>query len=133
MACFGCVAVVAAKLCENNIDPCKAWDTACKKFSLSDSMQKKDCPKNTFLGLCSDGWIKNVPNGGYTKSVKNKSYGIAAVQWLIAHKDSPTSPAILWNAIGHPCKHNQQMNVVVALWENNFILNSGTDRKGDSQ
>jgi hypothetical protein len=61
MACFGCVAVAAAKLCENNIDPRETWDTACKSFLLSENMQKKGCPKNTFLGLCSAGWIKNIP------------------------------------------------------------------------
>ena len=122
MACFGCVAVVAAKLLENSIDPCEAWNTACERFALSESMQKKGCPKNTFLGLCSEGWIKNVPKGYYTKSIKNKGYGIAAVKWLLAHKGLPQSPQSLWDAIGHPCKHNQQMNVVLALWENNFIL-----------
>jgi hypothetical protein len=35
-----------------------------------------------------------------------------------------------WDAIGYPCQHNRQMNVAIALWENNFILGGGIDRKG---
>jgi hypothetical protein len=122
MACFGCVAVVAAKICANKVDPREAWDEACKRFGLAQTMREKGCPKNTFLGLCTDGWVNDVPKGNYTTSIKNKAYGIDAVKWLIAHKESQKSTKILWEAIGSPCKtYNQQMHVVIALWESGLI------------
>jgi hypothetical protein len=118
MADFGRVAVKAVQICSaDKKDPRTAWDTACKE---------KDCPRNTFLGLCEDGFVRNVPKGNYTRSKKNKSYGIAAVKMLAKDPLLANDLDSLWEAVREivpdRCDtHNGQMDVVIALWVNNMI------------
>jgi hypothetical protein len=118
MSVFGRVAVKAVQICSaDKKDPRTAWDEACKE---------KDCPKNTFLGLCEDGFVRNVPKGKYTGSKKNKRYGIAAVKMLAKNPLLANDPDSLWEAIREivpdRCKtHNGQMDVAIALWVNNMI------------
>ena len=40
-------------------------------FMDSKSSQEKGCPKSAFLGLCEEGFIKEISKGKYTSSVKN--------------------------------------------------------------
>jgi hypothetical protein len=122
MADFGYVAIQAHELCKNGINPREAWDKACKKLGFSETMQKKGCPKSTFLGLCEEGLVKDIPKGSYTRSKKNKQYGLKAIDSLIKNYNLARLPEKLWEAIGSPCKtYNQQMHVVIALWKNNLI------------
>jgi hypothetical protein len=48
------------------------WSTSSKEVFATKSSQEKNCPKNTFLGLCEEGLVKGIPQGNYTKSIKNK-------------------------------------------------------------
>jgi hypothetical protein len=126
MAAFGSAAVRAVKIYADKVNLSTAWDKACKELKFSDSLRKKGCPKNTFLGLCEEGLVDNVPKGNYTKSVKNKSYGIAAVKVLTKNPSLANNADNLWDAIleevPNRCKkHNGQMDVVIALWLNNMI------------
>jgi hypothetical protein len=118
MGQYGNVAVEAYQLCIKGTHPVDAWFKACEKQSLTPSEQEKGCPKNTFLGLCEEGFVKGVAKGHYTKSVKNKAYGLKAVAWLFEHPNAEITPKKLWEEIGNSGKkHNQQMDVVIALWD----------------
>ncbi|MDR0786073.1 MAG: hypothetical protein LBE74_09395 [Treponema sp.] len=140
MADFGSVAVMAAKLCMDNtsVNPREAWDKSCEKLGLSDYQRKKGCPKSAFLGLCEEGFVYNVPKGNYTRSVKNKSYGIATVKILAKNPSLVNNVDNLWAAIREEvpdrCKtHNGQMDVVIALWVNNMIKRQYQNKQGNEK
>jgi len=124
MGRFRTAAVIAAKTTrDRKINPIEAWVEAVKDAGLSSSSQKKGCPKNTFLGLCEDGLIIGVKPGEYTKSKKNKAYGVNAVTLLRKNPELANKQNELWRkACGDPVKsHNSQMDVVVALWNAGLI------------
>lgn len=126
MANFGMVALRAHQLCQNKpvVSPTEAWKLAALEiFPNSVSMQEKGCPKTTFLGLCGLGYVKGIPCGYYTRSVKNMRYGERAVQLLREFPDLANDEKQLWaQVIGDGAKsHNAQMTVVLALWNTNLI------------
>jgi len=105
-----------------------AWDEAICELQCAE----KPCPKSTFLGLCEEGLIKYVENGNYTHSKKNKIYALEAVSVLKINQipENDLNPCFLWNSLKkniNPTlqtriKYNQQMEVVLALWEADLIL-----------
>lgn len=126
MANFGIVAIRAHQLCQNGpaVSPMEAWKLAALEiFPNSVSMQKKPCPKTTFLGLCGLGYVKGIPCGCYTRSVENMRYGERAVQLLRESPALADDDKKLWaQVIGDSAKsHNAQMTVVRALWKANLI------------
>ena len=84
-------------------------------------------PQVRILGLAEDGLIRGVPRGNYTNSSLNKWYAVEAVKLL------RTSPCLteseLWSCVmrNQPNKvsHNNQMDVVLALWKAGLISPSG--------
>lgn len=69
-------------------------------FSKSKSSIAKGCPKNTFLGLCEEGLVKEKKRkGNYTKSIKNKKYAISAVNILKTNLSQKFTPGQLWNKL----------------------------------
>ena len=124
MGKYGQTAKIATELLIDNQtnDPVKAWDIATiQVFPNSISSRNKGCPKNSFLGLCEDGYIVNVMEGNYTRSEKNKDYAIKAISLL---SDNPRlTEKELWKlVIDEPDKkHNYQMDVVKTLWDNKYI------------
>jgi len=124
MGKYGQAAKIATELFINNQtnDPIKAWDIATiQVFPNSISSRKKSCPKNSFLGLCEDGYIINIMEGKYTRSEKNKDYAIKAISLL---SDNPRlTEKELWElVIDEPNKkYNYQMDVVKTLWDNRYI------------
>jgi len=124
MGKYGQTAKIATELLISNQanDPIQAWDIATiQVFPDSISSRSKGCPKNSFLGLCEDGYITDVKNGNYTGSKKNKDYAIKAISLL---NDNPTfTEKELWElVIDEPNKkHNYQMDVVKTLWDNKLI------------
>ena len=124
MGKYGQTAKIATELLINNQtnNPAKAWDIATiQVFPNSISSRKKGCPKNSFLGLCEDGYIVNIMEGNYTRSKKNKDYAIKAISLL---SDNPMlTEKELWKlVINEPDKkHNYQMDVVKTLWDNKYI------------
>ncbi len=126
---YAITALLAAKWSkEEQISPEIAWEQAVKiEFPISESLQEKGCPRNTFLGLCKEGFIKGIKIGDYTQSDLNRSYGIAAVQILKTETEKAISASSLWDAVLKALgadsnkKHNYQMNVVLALWHEGFI------------
>ncbi|MCG7501714.1 hypothetical protein MHM83_07505 [Tenacibaculum sp. Mcav3-52] len=116
---YGLAVIEAAEIGGNPVD---SWEQAVSTYFTSESSKQKACPRNTFLGLCEEGLVKEVPKGNYTNSVKNKEYALKAIEILKGHKATTFSPKELWEklALGEK-KHNSQMDVVLALWENDLI------------
>ncbi|QKS59008.1 hypothetical protein HUB98_24225 [Paenibacillus barcinonensis] len=106
-------------------DPIKAWnEVTIEIFGEGSSSQKKGCPKNTFLGLSEEGLLEGIPRGIYTKSKKNKGYGLKAVKILgEIDKDKNINQRILWKEVigDQDIKYNSQMDVVLALWKEGMI------------
>lgn len=131
MGNFGKAAVKAVKLIANGKrkTPRDAWNASTSAlFPESTSSQTKSCPRDAFLGLCESGLVQGIPTGNYTQSVANKSYAVAAVHLL---KSKPSLIALnntgLWKRVMKGLKkpitkkHNQQMDVVRALYLNHLL------------
>lgn len=120
---YGELALLAAKYYETTKCPIEAWEKGAKKIFDSTESQKKGCPKSTFLGLCEEGLIFGVKRGSYTTSDLNKKYALKAVKYLVRTEVIQISPKNLWEIIqnNNEIKHNSQMDVVLALWNNNLI------------
>lgn len=120
---YGKVAIIVAK---ENGNPKDNWKAEVKNaFPNSKSSQKKSCPKSAFLGLCEDGYVKGVPKGNYTKSIKNKEYAINAIKIIKNNPNKTFTPKKLWEKLNLGDKrHNSQMDVVLALWNNVCIARS---------
>lgn len=109
-------------------DPIESWKNSVDQIFDSESSKLKACPKNAFLGLCEKGLIKGIKAVSYFKNKKpnlNKKYAITSVNIL---KENPSlSKKELWGkvkrklALGNK-KHNSQIDVVLALWENDLIV-----------
>ena len=127
---YGIVAVNAATLAiESKISPVDAWQQAVRKeYPDSKESQLKSCPKNTFLGLCSEGLVKNISKRNYTKSELNRWYAKNAVAILKTNKSEIFTPLELWRAALQASgaainkTHNSQMNVVLALWDGGMVV-----------
>ena len=126
MGKYGEASVIATMLVlkREKLSPVEAWKEAVKKvFPDSKSSQIKYCPKNTFLGLCEEGYITNINRGSYTKSKKNKEYGLRAIEVLAKNPSMSKDEKALWNSImnGETKTPNHQMDVVCSLWNANLI------------
>ena len=124
------VAVSAATLAkEKNMQPYDAWQYAVKEaYPNSKESQKKSCPRNAFLGLCSSGKVKGIPKDKYTSSSLNKQYAMEALYILSVNPHSSFSAAEMWRYVladlgaNKNKRLNGQMQVVLALWENDFLI-----------
>ncbi len=107
--------------------PVAAWrHAAAKTFPDQEASQDKGCPKNAFLGLCEEGFVKGVPPGNYSAGLDNKSYAVKAAQLLGTNPRLAASGASeLWRLVmdGRVKKPNSQMDVVLSLWSEGFISN----------
>lgn len=100
--------------------PRQAWEAAAEiYYPDKKAAREKGCPKSTFLGLCEDGLIKGIPPGEYVSRKLNKSYGIQAYRLL--KKEPNLDAKSLWDKIQPAKSHNQQMDVVKALFENKLM------------
>lgn len=123
---YGQASIKAVKLitAQNCLAPEEAWKIATiEVFGIGTTSQMKGCPKNTFLALCETGKVKGIKAGSYTKSTKNKGYAIKALELLSEEPSYSENPNLLWNKVINdiPKKHNSQMNVVLALWNEGLI------------
>jgi hypothetical protein len=102
--------------------PYEAWQEAINGLSESASVREKSCPRNTFLGLCSDGFITGIQAGEYTTSVE-RTYARKAVEILRKNPSLADYPCKLWIEIGNDGKScDSQMEIVIALWNEGAIL-----------
>ena len=125
MAGYRDAAVLAVELISsgNCVEPAAAWGQATSKvFPSSASLRDKGCPKGAFLGLCNEGLVVGVEPGNYAKSSKNGEYAIDAVKVLRQNKFLASQPELLWKKVaGNTKTQNQQMDVVIGLWEAGLI------------
>lgn len=124
MGKYGKTAEIATKLLISGKvnTPIEAWELAVSQvFPDSEASRSKSCPKNSFLGLCEDGYVLGAEQGRYTRSKKNKDYAVKAVKLL--NSNPALNEKELWESvIDEPDKkHNSQMDVVMTLWNNNLI------------
>jgi hypothetical protein len=73
------------------------------------------------------GLVKGVPPGPYTDSERNRQYALDAVALLRRQPSLAGNASLLWSAVmrGREKEHNQQMDVVIALWKAGLI--AGTE------
>lgn len=121
MSAYGEASVIAVRSCRAGkvINPVGAWNAAVREvFPKSESQQKKGCPRGAFLGLCEEGLVAGILRGSYTRSKLNKDYAIRAVKLLREDQSQVDAPEVLWKRVVDGAKkvHNQQMDVVIALW-----------------
>jgi hypothetical protein len=126
MGKYGDAAIKATRfmLTGQRNSPLEAWSFAVIRiFPESISSQQKGCPKTTYLSLCEEGLIKGVPPGKYTRSSRNKRYAIDAVRLLKQEPALAGDQDLLWSKVvkGERRKPNNQMDVVIALWEKDLI------------
>ncbi|MEI7189623.1 DUF6979 family protein [Dickeya dianthicola] len=117
------VAVASAYDSSNKPDPRECWEYSITLFTDSRESQKKGCPKSAFLGLCQDGYVKEVPKGNYlSPDSPNKKYAVAAADLVVKEPGKKYSKAELWRNATKDCpdaaeNQNGQMDVVLALKE----------------
>jgi len=122
---YGMAAIEAAnELRKNrNVTPNEAWEDSTLRIFGNTSSQSKGCPKSTFLGLCELGLIKGVTKGEFTRSKKNKEYARKSVEFIRSSDIKVFTVMQLWEKVneGRVVKHNCQMDVVLALYENGML------------
>ncbi len=120
---YGLTALKSLRNYKDSYSLIEIWFQSAKEIIKTKSAQEKGCPKNTFFGLCEEGLVKGIPKGDYTKSVKNKEYALKAIEILRKNTETTFSPIELWRKLElGDKKHNSQMDVVLALWENGLIV-----------
>lgn len=126
-------AIEATKLLKGGYKSAEqAWRESAEINILKEPSRDKGCPRVAFLGLCAAGLVVGVSPNTYLKSIsnrKNAKYSVTAVGLLmrdrnLAQEDHKT----LWSLVMSELKenpkkkHNGQMDVVMALWEQNLIV-----------
>ncbi|WP_407306136.1 DUF6979 family protein [Desulfosporosinus sp. SB140] len=125
---YGQAAILAVELIQSKLvdTPEAAWEKATIEiFGAGTSGQGKGCPRSTFLALCETGSVKGIAPGVYTNSKKNKGYAFRALELLEDELSLLNDSRVLWKKVlnGNEKKHNSQMDVVLALWNEGFIVN----------
>lgn len=106
------------------INPIARWENAMEKlYPTSPAARKKGSPRGAYLGLCEEGLVKGIPAGHYKASRDNKAYAVRAVA-LLTEGTQHRSTSALWRAVtnGAEKAHNSQMDIVLALWNNDLIV-----------
>ncbi|MFO0798324.1 MAG: hypothetical protein U0804_12675 [Gemmataceae bacterium] len=124
---YATAALNAARMCgkSGKLSPVDAWDRATTKlFGSGTTGQMKGCPRDAFLGLCGEGQVRGIPPGQYTRSKKNKTYALKAVELLAIKPELADEPGALWEVVmaGEDKNPNCQMDVVAALWREGLII-----------
>jgi hypothetical protein len=122
---YGEAALLAARQgVSADSNPVARWESAMERlYPTSPAARKKGSPRGAFLGLCEEGLVKGIPAGRYAASKDNKAYAVRAAALLAEGKQS-WSISTLWRAVTNdPEKiHNNQMDIVMALWKNDLII-----------
>lgn len=115
---------------ETGEDPEEVWNEFAKEiFGARSSGARKTCPRKAYLGLCRDGLVVGVPEGDYISADNpNKLYAVQAVRMLYSDPSLENLvPRQLWDRVMEvigdgPDNHNNQMDVVLALWHEDMIV-----------
>ena len=122
---YGRVAIDATQACRatSGRAPRDAWNESATQHMASLESRKKGCPRSAFLGLCEAGLVDGIPAQEYIGSKKNKQYAVDAVRLLSEDATLVDDISGLWRGIS-PKRHNHQMDVVVALWNEGLIVSA---------
>lgn len=124
---YGQAAIKAVELIVSKREstPEAAWEMATIEIFGDGTSQSKGCPRSIFLALCETGKVKGINSGVYTSAKQNKAYALKALELLNDDSSLSSDTKILWNKVqsGVVKKHNSQMDVVLALWSEGFIVN----------
>ncbi|MFC4321326.1 DUF6979 family protein [Litchfieldia salsa] len=128
MSKYSQAAIKAVQLVNTGVveSPIHAWERATSElFGPGSWGQKKGCPKNSFLGLCEEGLVENIPRGTYIsrKNSKNKDYAIKAVNIVREQPNLLDDLTELWKQVteGNGISYNYQLDVVKELIEKKYI------------
>ena len=117
-------------LCKKAVDcPFEAWKVAIAEETEKQSIRDKECPMFTFLGLCEEGFVKDVKAGDYVGKAdslrhytQNKNRAIFAVKELRNDPSLADNKKKLWMIVGNGESDNRQLDVILSLWNNGMIL-----------
>jgi hypothetical protein len=121
---YGEAAILAARQASGSKNPTAQWESALEKlYPTSPVARTKNSPRGAFLGLCEEGLVVGIDKGEYTKSKEHKEYAVRAAALLLEGKQR-WSRSSLWQAVaeGTSKQESGQMDVVLALWNNNLIV-----------
>lgn len=119
---YGLAATKAVKFCTNGLSPRQSWNKATLELFGNTSTQKRGGPITTFLSLCKIGLVKGVPTGDYTRAESSLIYASKGVEVLESNKNKKYTSEELWNEVQNKeLVHRNQMDVVLALWNNELI------------
>lgn len=126
MGKYGLAAVKAVRSYTSGkvLNVADAWDIAVQEvFPNSQSSQDKGCPRGTFLAICGSGNIIGIPGGEYTRSQKNKLYGLKALEILRVSPGLADDVSTLWRRVlaGEEKAPNHQMDVIASLWKAELV------------
>lgn len=124
MTKYAQAALAAAKLvAERKLTPEAAWDRAAEKvFPTQLAARAKSCPRRAFIALAKSLLVDGIPAPDGATGSKNGTYALEAAQALRQNPELINSKADLWaRTSGAGKKHNSQMDVVVALWNEGYF------------
>lgn len=122
---YGNIAITAAKKAvAGSIDACSAWEgVANVVLAYSSTSARKSCPKQAFLGLVREGKVAGVPRDSGITLSENGKYALKALELLRQDASYALNAIKLWKkVVGDNKKHNAQMHVVIALWNEGFLV-----------
>ena len=126
MGIYGQAAVRATEnVVSNGIAPKYAWESAIAQLTTKPESRRKSCPRNAYLGLCESGVVAGIVAASYgqSRTSKNGQYALNAYRILKSNSGRPMGKTALWAQATAPVtlKENQQMDVVLALWNQNRL------------
>jgi hypothetical protein len=103
---------------KNKLTAKEAWNKAAEEEIDNLSSRVKNCPRETFIGLCDSGKLKNISKKKISES-RNYDYAVFAIsEWK---KDEFILKNDLWKKIyshfGFAKNHQGQLDVLEGLWE----------------
>lgn len=108
------------------------WVNTARRLKKSESIVKKGCPKGAFLGVLLSDNVKNIRIDKQTltnndMNTKNMVYGKEIIKLLQDKIFTINNKNKIWkyiceNVRGKTIKHNEQMHVACAFFENGYII-----------
>ncbi len=122
MAIFEQATLEAVKLLNSKEveHPAAAWRIALFKLGASESMIDKSCPLHTFLDLCNQGYIKNIPKAT-SKLSENGKMALKAIDILISNNWVIDNKQVFWAEHFHKSYENQ-LDIIFALKNNDLLI-----------
>lgn len=106
------------------------WQKSCKDVGLEESTSKKTCPKNIFISLYENGFLKKCNSKDKIVINKNNKILIDILSKLNQMpKEEKISIGKMWQEIAGAKEYNSEIDVILPLYKsciNKYILINGT-------